>query len=52
MPETIVVNALDEAWRNAERATANVADDLPQNAIAAAATSTAWATSALLRWRW
>jgi hypothetical protein len=51
MPETIVVSALDEAWRNAEKATSNLANDLPANAIAAATTSTAWATSAVLSWQ-
>jgi hypothetical protein len=51
MPETTAVNALDEAWRNAEKATANLANDLPANAIAAATTSTAWAASAVLTWQ-
>jgi hypothetical protein len=51
MPETTAVNALDEAWRNAEKATTNLANDLPANAIAAATTSTAWAASAVLTWQ-
>jgi hypothetical protein len=51
MPETTALNALDEAWRNAEKATANLANDLPASAIAAATTSTAWAAAAVLSWQ-
>jgi hypothetical protein len=51
MTETTALNALDEAWRSAEKATANLASDLPASAIAAATTSTAWAAAAVLTWQ-
>ncbi|MGD9797308.1 MAG: hypothetical protein AB7H43_13870 [Acidimicrobiia bacterium] len=47
-PQTLAVTALDEAWAYAEKATKDLARDLPDTAVAAAATSTAWALSAVL----